>query len=82
MSFAAEYELVIGGMGSLIPRYDLSWTDDIFFDQTEGQGAQGFGGDSFPEFALGQKAYVLHNLRLTYRDADRVDWRWRDGFAT
>jgi len=68
ISFAAEYEFVMGSLGSLVPRYDLSWTDDIFFDQTEGQGARGFGGDSFPEFTLGQKAYALHNMRLTYRE--------------
>ncbi|MBJ19017.1 MAG: TonB-dependent receptor [bacterium] len=72
ISFAAEYEFVMGRSGSLIPRYDLTWTDDIFFDQTEGQGARGFGGDSFPEFTIGQTAYALHNLRLTYRSPNEL----------
>jgi outer membrane receptor protein involved in Fe transport len=52
----------------LIPRYDFSWTDDVFFDPSEGFGAPNNQGATFlPEFAIGQKAYWLHNVRLSYR---------------
>lgn len=67
VSFAAQYTFEMGDAGSLIPRYDLTWTDDIFFDQTEGQGTVGILGDDFPEYTIGQRAYALHGIRLTYR---------------
>ncbi len=70
ISLALTYTWEMGRLGSLIPRYDLAWTDDIFFDETEGRGNQGIGGDAFPDFSIGQKEYALHNVRLTYRTLD------------
>jgi len=62
-----------GRYGSLAPRYDFSWTDDIFFDPTEGRGVRkppGFQFPVLPEYSTGQAGYALHNLRLTYRSPD------------
>ena len=67
VNFAVEYTLEIGLLGSLTPRYDMAWTDDVFFDQSEGRGEIGLAGRAFPDFTIGQKAFALHNFRLTYR---------------
>jgi iron complex outermembrane receptor protein len=70
-SGSAQYTVDMGGYGFLVPRYDFSWTDDVFFDPSEGRGAPNVVGDIFlPDFAIGQKAYWLHNFRLAYRTAD------------
>jgi len=68
LSGSVEYALDLGRYGSLIPRYDFSWTDDVFFDPSEGRGAPNVVGDLFlPDYAIGQKAYALHNVRLAYQ---------------
>ncbi len=67
VSMGAEYTFEMGRLGNLTPRYDMSWTDDIFFDQSEGVGTRGLLGDDFPRYTIGQKAYTVHNARLTYR---------------
>jgi iron complex outermembrane receptor protein len=68
LSGSAEYAIDLGRYGSLIPRYDFSWTDDVFFDPSEGRGAPNNDGELFlPDYTIGQKAYWLHNARLTYR---------------
>lgn len=68
VTMSAEYTFDMYRLGELIPRYDISWTDDIFFDQSEGLGAPGgTEGNLFPDFTIGQKAVALHNIRLTYR---------------
>jgi iron complex outermembrane receptor protein len=67
VSLGAQYTIEMGRLGSLIPRYDLSWTDDSYFDQSEGRGTKGLLGDDFTSYTIGQKAYALHNARLTYR---------------
>jgi outer membrane receptor protein involved in Fe transport len=67
-SLAVEWTIDMGRWGSLIPRYDFSWTDDIFFDATEGRGAlDDKGNQPLPDYAVGQRAYWLHNARLAYR---------------
>lgn len=72
LSGSVQYALDMGRYGSLVPRYDFSWTDDIFFDPSEGRGAPNDVGNIFlPEYAIGQKAYMLHNLRLSYRTANQ-----------
>ena len=70
VSGTADYTLELGRFGSLIPRYDVSWTDDVYFDPSEGRGDPGANGEFlFPEFAIGQPSYVLHSVRLTWRSA-------------
>jgi outer membrane receptor protein involved in Fe transport len=67
-SLAAEWTLDLGRWGALIPRYDFAWTDDIFFDPSEGLGSPNeFGEFALPEYTTGQRAYWLHGVRLAYR---------------
>jgi iron complex outermembrane receptor protein len=68
VSGAAEWTFDLGRWGALVPRYDFAWTDDVFFDPTEGRGSVGVDGKpNKPEFAVGQAAFWLHGLRLAYR---------------
>lgn len=70
-SGVVEYTLDIGRYGALLPRFDFSWSDDIFFDPTEGRGSPNAVGEVFlPEFATGQPAFWLMNFRMGYRTAD------------
>jgi outer membrane receptor protein involved in Fe transport len=69
-SFAANWTFDLDRFGSLIPRYDVSWTDDVFFGLNEGRGTSPLdleGNPRLPEYAVGQKAYFIHNVRLAYR---------------
>jgi outer membrane receptor protein involved in Fe transport len=67
-SFAAEWTIDLGRWGAVIPRYDFAWTDDIFFDPSEGRGSPDpFGDFPLPELTTGQRAFWLHNARLAYR---------------
>jgi iron complex outermembrane receptor protein len=68
VSAAAEWTFDLGSWGALIPRYDLAWSSDIFFDPNEGFGSKNEAGETFlPEYAAGQRRYWLHNVRLAYR---------------
>ena len=43
------------------------WTDEVFFDATEGRGVPGTAGQFFvPKHTIAQDAYFLHNVRLSY----------------
>jgi outer membrane receptor protein involved in Fe transport len=67
---SAAWTFDLGRWGYIIPRYDFSWTDDVFFGLNEGRGtsvADLAGAPRLPEFAVGQPAYWLHNVRLAYR---------------
>jgi iron complex outermembrane receptor protein len=67
-SLAAEWTIDLGRWGALIPRYDFAWSDDTYFDVTEGRGSPNVRGETFlPEYAVGQRAFWLHNARLAYR---------------
>ena len=71
ISLTAEQTLPLGRYGSLTGRWDGVWTDDTFYDATEGRGFPNFQGQQFlPEYTIGQKSYWLHNLRLGYRTPD------------
>jgi iron complex outermembrane receptor protein len=70
-SFSVAYTISLGRFGQLIPLYDASWSDDIFFDASEGEGQPNFLNQTeLPENAIGQRAFWLHNLRLSYRLPD------------
>ena len=65
-----EWSLDLGRFGYLIPRYDVNWSDDVFFDPNEGRGSiNPLEPDTpgLPEYGVGQKAFFLHNARLAYR---------------
>ncbi|MDJ0850947.1 MAG: TonB-dependent receptor [Myxococcota bacterium] len=72
VSGTAEWTFDFGRWGSLIPRYDFSWTDDVYFDPNEGRGSIELVSGSFPrpEFTTGQAAFWLHNIRFAYRTPD------------
>lgn len=65
---SVDWTFDLGRFGTLIPRYDLTFTDDAFFDAEEGVGnVRATGEHVLPDFAIGQRAYILQNVRLTYR---------------
>lgn len=65
---AAEWRLDFGRYGAVIPRYDAVWTDDIFFDASGGRGIPNANGvQNLPEYAIGQRAHWMHNIRLAYQ---------------
>ena len=72
-SGTVEWTLDLGGrFGSVIPRYDVSWTDDQFFDPTQGRGAvTRTSTQPLPKLAVAQPALWLHHVRLAYRTPSR-----------
>ncbi len=67
-SGTAEWTFDFGRWGSLIPRYDVNWTHDSFFDPNGGRGsATIFTVPALREYSIGQRAFYLHNVRLAYR---------------
>ncbi len=71
LSLTAEWEFDLGRYGWIVPRYDYTWTDDVYFDPSEGRGLPNDAGEIYmPEYAIGQRAYGIHNLRIAYRTAN------------
>jgi len=61
------WPVVLDRFGTFTPQYDFSWTDDVPFDPNNGKGEPTADGrDRFPAYALGNRAYMLHNVRLTW----------------
>jgi iron complex outermembrane recepter protein len=71
VSGGIKWAFGLGRFGEIEPRWDFSWTDDQYFDPSEGKGSNRATGAQLPEFTLGQRAYILHNVRLTYRPPER-----------
>jgi outer membrane receptor protein involved in Fe transport len=70
-SGALEYTLDMGRYGSLLPRFDFTWSDDIYFDAAEGRGTPNPTGKAYlPQFVTGQPAFWILNAGLAYRSAD------------
>ena len=71
VSGTVEYVFDLSRWGTLGIRWDVNWTDDIYFDPTEGRGVKlltlGGAVGGLPEYSIGQKAYTLHDLRAFYR---------------
>jgi iron complex outermembrane receptor protein len=76
-----EYELELAGWGSLVPHFDFSFKDEVFFDGSNGEGAAANISDfdvppsvrlpgPFPKNTMSQEAYWLFNARLAYRTPD------------
>ena len=74
VSLTAQQEIELGRYGFLTLRYDGIWTDKTFFDQTKGTGIGNLFGESFlPDNTIGQEAFWLHNLRVSWRSVnDRI----------
>jgi iron complex outermembrane receptor protein len=71
VSGSASWPFELGYWGTITPRYDFSWSDDIYFNAAKGRGLPDTAGDArLPVLAVGQEAFVLHNLTLAYRTPD------------
>ena len=69
VGLTAEQAVPLGRYGSLIARYDGAWTDDSYYDATAGRGIPNNQNKLFlPDNTIGQEAYWLHNVMLTYLD--------------
>jgi iron complex outermembrane receptor protein len=68
VSGSLQYALDLGRVGTLTPRWDFAWTDDVAFDPSGGRGSPDANGQIFlPENTIGQEAFILHDFRLTYQ---------------
>ncbi len=68
ISMTGEQTLPLWSYGSLTLRYDGVWTDETFFDATEGRGIPNNQNIEFlPDHTTSQTPFWLHNLRLSYR---------------
>lgn len=57
-------------LGTITPQYDFTWTDDTPFDPNRGRGEVDLFGESrFRPYLVGNRAYTLHNVRLTWEPA-------------
>ena len=70
ISASVQYPLDFGRYGMLVPRYDVDWTDDMFFDPTDGRGAPNPQGFQLPPFSVGQPGYVQHHIRLAWTNEE------------
>ncbi|MBK7948528.1 MAG: TonB-dependent receptor [Deltaproteobacteria bacterium] len=54
-------------LGTITPQYDFTWTDDVPFDPNNGKGEPAISGaDRFQPYLLGNRAYTIHNVRLSW----------------
>lgn len=68
VSVGAEWEILVDGVGDFTPRYDGSWSDDVFFGPNLGRGAiDALGNSKLPKGTIGQKDLWLHDVSLRYR---------------
>jgi iron complex outermembrane receptor protein len=70
LSGGVNWPFELGSFGTLTPRYDFDWTDDVFFGPGEGQGTSNILDELLPELTIGQPAFARHNLRLSYVTPD------------
>jgi outer membrane receptor protein involved in Fe transport len=67
VTLTAIWPVYIAQLGTITPHYDFSWTDDTPFDPNRGRGQIDiFGNSDFPPYQIGNRAYAIHNVRLTY----------------
>lgn len=70
VSGTVEWPFDFARFGTITLRYDINWTDDSFFDPSNGRGITQnpfFGANALPDYAVGQRAYLLHDARISYR---------------
>jgi iron complex outermembrane receptor protein len=72
VSIIASQRLDLGRFGEFTFGYNATWTDDVFFDASEGKGVPSAIDDAqvLSDFMIGEKAYWLHGLTLDYRPAN------------
>jgi iron complex outermembrane receptor protein len=68
VSGTVQWPFELGYWGTLTPRYDFTWSDDIYFNPQKGRGVPSLldGEPRLPDYAIGQPGFILHNLTLTY----------------
>ncbi len=63
-----DWPVVMDRFGTLTPHYDFTWTDDIPYDPNDGRGEPTTNGEQrFQPYTLGNRAYMLHNVRLSWK---------------
>lgn len=68
VSLTGEQTFPLGRHGSLTFRYDGVWSDITYYDPTDGLGLGNDQGVKFlPGNTIAQRAFWLHNLRLSWR---------------
>jgi iron complex outermembrane receptor protein len=70
-TMAAQQAFPIGRFGTIVARWDGSWKAKTYFDSTEGRGLPN--ADDvlvLPRNTIGQPAYWIHNVRLSYLTPD------------
>jgi iron complex outermembrane receptor protein len=73
VSAALEYPLSFGRYGTIKPikpRYDFDWSDDIYFDPSNGRGVPNPNGGQLPPLTIGQAAFIQHHLRLAWTNEE------------
>jgi iron complex outermembrane receptor protein len=71
ITLTAQQAIPLGRFGALIARWDGTWKDTTYFDATEGRGLPNVDLDLIlPKNTIGQAAYWIHNLRLSYVTPD------------
>ena len=71
ISMTLQQAFPIGRFGAIVARWDGAWKDTTYFDSSEGRGLPNGEGDLIlPKDTIGQRAYWLHNVRLSYWTPD------------
>ena len=61
------WPLLLDRLGTFTPQYDMTWTDDTPFDPNRGRGQRDiFGVSQFRPYTIGNRAYAIHNVRLSW----------------
>ena len=61
------WPIVTNTFGTITPQYDFTWNDDTPFDPNNGRGElTPFGDSRFQNYLIGNRAYILHNVRLAW----------------
>lgn len=67
VAIIASQRFDLGRMGDLTFRYNGAWTDDVFFDSTEGKGIPNNDGvQVLSDDMIGEKAYWLHGIGMDW----------------
>jgi iron complex outermembrane receptor protein len=67
VSATVEQAIPLGKYGAVIPRYDVVWTSESFFDSTGGRGVPNVDGQFlYPKHTFAQNDFFLHNIRISY----------------
>jgi iron complex outermembrane receptor protein len=71
VSIIASQRLDLGRYGAFTFRYTGAWTDDVYFDATEGAGVPNSQGQQIlSDMMIGEDAYWLHGVGLDYAPRD------------